>query len=262
MLQLGTTTSGSQALVTDGTAGSSAGSFDIDNGDTTVRSPDIALPAGATLELSFQYYLATLSNATADDYLRVSVVGPGGSTTVLNEVGDGTDRAAAWTGFSADISSFAGQTVHLLVEAADAAGGSLVEAAIDDLSIESVGGTTNGAPSADDQSVTVDEDTPVAVTLTGSDPDGDPLSFTVVAGPADGSLSGTAPNLTYTPDANVNGTDSFTFVANDGTVDSAEATVSITVNPVNDAPSSSSITTSTDQDTPVAVTLLGADVGR
>ncbi len=259
VLQLGTTTSGSQALVTDGTAGSSAGSFDIDSGDTTVRSPDIALPAGATLELSFQYYLGTLSNATADDYLRVSVVGPSGSTTVLNEVGDGTERAASWTGFSADISSFAGQTVHLLVEAADAASGSLVEAAIDDLAIESLGGP-NGAPTADAQSVTLDEDTAAAVTLTGSDPDGDPLSFSVVSGPADGSLSGTAPNLTYTPDVHFNGSDSFTFTANDGSVDSAEATVSITVNPVNDAPSSSNITTSTNENTPVAITLLGSDV--
>jgi VCBS repeat-containing protein len=49
-------------------------------------------------------------------------------------------------------------------------------------------------------------------------------------------LSGTAPNLTYTPAANYNGTDSFTFVANDGQTNSAIATVSITVIPVNDPP--------------------------
>ena len=50
------------------------------------------------------------------------------------------------------------------------------------------------------------------------------------------SLSGTAPDLTYTPDPDYHGPDSFTFVANDGTVDSAAATVSITVAPVNDPP--------------------------
>ena len=58
----------------------------------------------------------------------------------------------------------------------------------------------------------------------------------MVTRPAHGTLSGTAPNLTYTPAANYNGPDSFTFTVNDGTVDSAAATVSITVTPVNDAP--------------------------
>ncbi len=259
VLQLGTTTSGSQALVTEGTAGSSAGTNDIDNGDTTVRSPDIDLPAGATLDLSFQYYLGTLSNATADDYLRVSVVGSGGSTTVLDEVGDGTDRAASWTPFNADITAYAGQTVHLLVEAADGAGGSLVEAAMDDLLIEAVG-SPNGVPTADDKSATLDEDTSTSITLTGSDPDGDPLTFSVDSGPANGSLSGTAPNLTYTPDPDFNGSDSFTYVANDGSVNSPAATVSLTVNPVNDVPTSAPQSVSTDQDTAVSFTLWGSDV--
>jgi len=94
----------------------------------------------------------------------------------------------------------------------------------------------NDVPVADDQSVTTDEDTAVNITLTGSDVDGDTLTFIVVTQPAHGTLSGTAPNLTYTPAANYHGSDSFTFKVNDGTVDSAVATVSITVNSVNDAP--------------------------
>jgi hypothetical protein len=57
-----------------------------------------------------------------------------------------------------------------------------------------------------------------------------------VTTPAHGTLSGTAPNLTYTPDSNFNGSDSFTFKANDGHADSNVATVSITVTPVQDAP--------------------------
>jgi hypothetical protein len=68
-----------------------------------------------------------------------------------------------------------------------------------------------------------------AITLTGSDADGDPLTFAIVTGPANGVLSGTAPNVTYTPAANYSGSDSFTFKVNDGTVDSTVATVSITV---------------------------------
>ncbi len=94
----------------------------------------------------------------------------------------------------------------------------------------------NDAPVANDQSVTTDEDIPVGITLTGSDIDGDSLTYSIVSGPPNGSLSGTGPNFTYTPDLNYNGSDSFTFKANDGALDSNVATVGITVNPVNDAP--------------------------
>lgn len=94
----------------------------------------------------------------------------------------------------------------------------------------------NNAPVADDQSKSTDEDTAVGITLTGSDVDGDPLTYAVISSPSNGTLSGTAPNLTYTPNANFNGTDTFTFKANDGIVDSNIATVTITVNAVNDAP--------------------------
>ena len=50
----------------------------------------------------------------------------------------------------------------------------------------------NDPPTADDQAVLTSEDTPVAVTLTASDPDGDPLTYSVVTGPTNGSLSGAA----------------------------------------------------------------------
>ena len=91
------------------------------------------------------------------------------------------------------------------------------------------GATPNTPPVADDQNVSTAEDTPVAITLTATDGDNDPLTFMVTDGPSDGTLSGTAPNLTFTPDPGFIGTDSFMFVANDGTVDSAPATVTISV---------------------------------
>ena len=98
----------------------------------------------------------------------------------------------------------------------------------------------NQPPVAQDQQVTATEDTVKAITLVATDPNADPLTFTVVTAPAHGTLAGTAPNLTYTPAANYNGADSFTCKANDGKVDSNTATVSISVTPVNDAPAAKS----------------------
>ncbi|MCP3993656.1 MAG: tandem-95 repeat protein, partial [bacterium] len=118
----------------------------------------------------------------------------------------------------------------------------------------------NDAPSADDQNKTTDEDTSVAITLTGSDIEGDPISFTVGTGPSNGSLSGTAPNLSYAPNANFNGSDSFTYIANDGLLDSTPATVSITVDPANDAPSADDQSKTIAEDTAVAITLTGSDI--
>jgi len=130
--QLNNTVSGVNDLVTGASAGTSAGDFDIDGGVTSAQSPAIALPAGATLRLSFQYYLAHLTNSSSADFLRVRVVGST-SSTVLNVTGAATSRAASWTSSTVDISAFAGQTVRIVVEAADASGASLVEAAIDDV---------------------------------------------------------------------------------------------------------------------------------
>ncbi len=104
---------------------------------------------------------------------------------------------------------------------------------------------SNTAPIANNVSTATDEDTPLVVTLSGSDAQQCELTFSVVSPPANGSLgaiSGSActsgsPNtdtatVTYTPGANFNGSDSFTYKVNDGTADSNTATVSITVNAV------------------------------
>ena len=94
----------------------------------------------------------------------------------------------------------------------------------------------NDPPAAEALNVETAEDTPLAITLTATDADGDALTYSVVTGPSHGTLSGTAPNLTYIPNADYNGADSFTFKANDGKADGNTATVSITVTAVNDPP--------------------------
>ncbi|MEI6501576.1 MAG: Ig-like domain-containing protein, partial [Armatimonadota bacterium] len=87
----------------------------------------------------------------------------------------------------------------------------------------------NDRPVAQGQNANVVQNGAAAILLSGSDADGDALTYAVVTAPAHGTLSGTAPSLTYTPAANYSGPDSFTFKANDGTANSEPATVSITV---------------------------------
>ena len=94
----------------------------------------------------------------------------------------------------------------------------------------------NSSPLADGQSVNLAEDSLVAITLTGSDVDGDTLAYTIITGPNHGTLSGSLPNAIYRPFHDYSGPDAFTFTTNDGQVDSVSATVSVTVTPVNDLP--------------------------
>jgi subtilisin family serine protease len=133
-LQRSDSVSGSGALVTGAAAGASAGEFDVDGGTTSALSPAVALPSG-TLTLSFSWYLAHLDNATGADFFRVSVVAGSSSTVVFSQAGAASNRAGAWTAATVTLSSFAGQTIRLRVEAADAATASLIEAALDDVLI-------------------------------------------------------------------------------------------------------------------------------
>jgi subtilisin family serine protease len=112
-LQLGTTTSGTNDLVTGAAAGLGAGDFDVDGGVTSIQSPAIALPSTGTLTLSAQWYLAHLNNATSADFFRISVVSPTGTTTVLQQLGAATNRAGAWATATVSLNGFAGQNIRL-----------------------------------------------------------------------------------------------------------------------------------------------------
>ena len=131
--------------------------------------------------------------------------------------------------------------------------------ALNSTEIAALYSSVNDVPVADAQSVSLNEDDSVAITLSGSDAIGYDLTYSVASQPSNGTLSGTAPNLTYTPDANYNGADSFTFTVNDGAVDSPAATVSITVDPVDDAPIADDASVTVTEDTPQGITLTGSD---
>ncbi|MEU7895336.1 M28 family peptidase [Nonomuraea sp. NPDC049152] len=132
--QVGTTVSGVNDLVTGRLAGASAGDHDVDGGLTSIQSPPVTLPASGVLRVSFSWYLAHGSNASSADFFRVKVVG-GTTTTVFQQLGAASDRDGGWAASTADISAFAGQTVRVVFEAADALGASLVEAGVDDVMI-------------------------------------------------------------------------------------------------------------------------------
>jgi C1A family cysteine protease len=92
-------------------------------------------------------------------------------------------------------------------------------------------GTSNTQPLASNQTTSTNKNKAKSLTLSATDPDlGDILTFSIVSGPAHGTISGTPPSVTYRPALNYIGSDSITFRANDGRADSNLATVSVTVN--------------------------------
>src|SRR6266576_7341784 len=91
-----------------------------------------------------------------------------------------------------------------------------------------------------------------------TDVDGNPLTAIVVTQPAHGTVTLNADgSFTYTPALNSNGSDSFTYKANDGTLDSNVVTVSITVAAVNDAPAAVNDSYNATEDTPLTLAAPG-----
>src|SRR5206468_2313404 len=121
----------------------------------------------------------------------------------------------------------------------------------------------HAAPLADDDSYTTPEDTELTVSAPGvlandSDVEADSLNALLVSGPEHGSLTlNSNGSFTYIPSANYNGPDSFSYKANDGTVDSGIATVSITVEAVNDTPVAVGDSYDVNEDTTLTVSVPG-----
>jgi VCBS repeat-containing protein len=174
----------------------------------------------------------TETNAAADISASgaLTITDPDSLTTFVAQAGTiglyGTfaiDRAGAWTyAASSAHNEFAAGSTHTDTFSVASSDGTLTSVTIN------IAGS-NDTPVANAQSFGTDKDTAVPVTLSGSDVDGDSLAFTVLSGPVHGTLSGSGANRTYTPDPGYLGPDSFSYVANDGTLDSAAATVSLNV---------------------------------
>jgi len=133
--QLGTTPSGSVALVTGAPAGVSANSYDLD-GRTTIRSAVIRLPASLGQKLTFRFVFAHDARSTAADQLRAIVEEEDGTrTAVFVKAGRAADVDGVWRTASVSMDAWAGQAIHLRFEAIDGGRNNLVEVEIDDVRI-------------------------------------------------------------------------------------------------------------------------------
>ncbi|MDP6999736.1 MAG: Ig-like domain-containing protein, partial [Candidatus Poribacteria bacterium] len=119
----------------------------------------------------------------------------------------------------------------------------------------------NQAPLAQGQELTVEVDQALSIVLTATDADSEAesLTYQIASQPQHGTLSGTAPDLTYTPEEGYSGVDSFTFTVNDGEIDSEPATVSITVTAINQAPLAQGQELTVEMDQVLAIVLTATD---
>jgi len=185
--------------------------------------------------LSFWYNILSQDDPSAAyDTFSVSLNDSGGGFLVgllqlSNQNYDNGTGPAHYHQQTFDLLPYAGQTIQVYFSSVNDF--SLPTSFnIDDVSVQVTSGGGNHAPVAASQAVSVNENSSLPITLTATDADGDPLTFSIVTQPSNGALSGSPPNVTYQPTANFSGSDSFTFRANDGHTNSAAATISITVN--------------------------------
>lgn len=198
----------------------------ITNADGTPRGPVTtqSLESESRMEVFTDGEARELSGqtTTADgvhEFLAAGLV-KGGRYAVLGRTGDGP-----WTVLQRFVAI---ANAHLYTEIAGPEARSfMIEA------------NPNRSPSANAQTLATVEDTPLEINLTGSDPDGDELTFEIVTPPSKGTIEGTGSNWTYLPDESASGPDEFTFRADDGaelSPFSEPARVTVAIEPVNDAP--------------------------
>ena len=243
--------------VNDGTVDSNTATVSINISavnDAPVSAGNINLPASDE-DVTREITVTAASDVDVTDSLTYSYV----PNSLTNSEGknpgsvalkSGTDRTFIYT----PAANFSGD-VQFTYQVTDGNGGS--DTATVSWNVRAV----NDAPVALAQGpVLVDEDTPKLISLGATDVEGSSLTYSIGNQPSNGSLGEVSASgeVTYTPAPDYNGTDSFTFTVNDGTVDSNEATVSISVTGVNDAPqfqSADNLTASTLEDQDVLIKL-------
>ena len=234
--------------ISDGHGGTATGTVNVTV--TPVNDPPVANTDSATTAVNNAVIVNVLANDTDVDGDVLSVTGAanGAHGTVVNN-GNGTvtyTPAASYTGpdsFTYSISDGHGGTASGTVNI-------------------TVTPPANIPPVANTDTVTTPEDTAAVVAVLANDTDAnnDTLTITGVGTAAHGTVANNGNGtVTYTPSANYNGADSFTYSISDGHGGTATGTVNVTVTPVNDPPVANADTATTAQDTPITVNVLGND---
>ena len=163
---------------------------------------------------------SSLSNAAPNNWVKLKRAG---NVFTAYKSMDGI----TWVQFgtSHTITMTTGATIGLFSASHNA--GAISTATFDNVKI--VTPQLNSAPVAQNKTISVQPGTATPVVLTATDANNDPLTYALLTQPSHGTLTGTAPNLTYTPASGYNGPDTFTYRASDGQAISNVATVSITV---------------------------------
>ena len=206
-------------------AAASLTAFNLTVGNTNDAPVISGTPSMTVAEDEEYSFTPTVTDADVDDTHTFSI-----SHMPSWAMFDTTTGALTGTPSKTDSGEYAG--VSITVTDSESASASLTAFTI-------TVSNTNELPIVQADSLSLDEDDSASITLVGEDSDGDTLSFSVVAEPANGSLvRANADNgqWLYTPDENYHGSDSFTYVASDSEGDSQAAVFSITVSPINDAP--------------------------
>ena len=220
-----------------------------DSPPAETNNPPIATADAATTDASAPVVIAVLGNDSDPEGNALSIVsatqGSNGSVAINP---DGTLTYTPASGFTG--------TDSFTYTVSDGVGGFATTTVSVDV------GTGNRPPVAANDEGSTAEDTPITFPVldNDSDPDGDTLSISAVTQGANGSVSvNTGGTITYTPDANFNGSDSFTYTISDGQGGSDTATVNVTVDPVNDPPVAVNDAATTDEDTSVTISVLAND---
>jgi len=119
--------------------------------------------------------------------------------------------------------------------------------------------SVNDVPVCRNVSLNTEEDTVGTTAPNCSDLEGDPLTYDIASQPAYGSAAVAGSQLEYTPEADYNGLDSFTYIANDGALDSLPSAVNVSVGVANDLPTAENDTSITEEDTNVSIDVLAND---
>ncbi|WP_422049928.1 beta strand repeat-containing protein [Shimia sp.] len=232
--------------VADGFGGTDVGTVSVAVG---ANAPPVAVNDTASTAEDTAVSIAVLSNDSDldGDTLSITSIGSASDGTVTDN-GNGTVTYTPGLNFN-------GQDTFTY-SLADGNGGTATATVTINVS------AVNDAPVAANDGLTTAEDTPVSIDLliNDSDLDGDTVSVASIGDASNGAVvdngDGTA---TYTPAANFNGADSFSYTIADGNGGSDTATVSITVTPVNDAPVAVNDAVTTNEDTAVTINLISND---